>query len=180
MRGWVATSWWCHNYWWVYYIKTSALNGTARLEMISCELLKHRMTLVHGHLGTRDSVHWAWHLQGWRPHSLSVPFTALTQKNSPYFLSTCPAVKSLPCWEVSFSISWHTCAPRPSHRAGSCWACSHFPLVSGSPQLDPAHQKQSHSNVKLKEIILCVHVTQKRSSVCGQVPETSKATIRAR
>lgn len=175
MRGSVATSWWCCKYWWVYCVKTSALNGTARLEVIFCELLKHRMTLVHCHLGTQDSVHWDWHLQGWRSHNPSVPFTVLTQKNFPYFLSPCSAVKPSPCWDVSFSISWHMCAP------SSCWACSHFSvLVSGSPQLDPAHQKQSHSNVKLKEIIFCAHVTQKGSPFCGQVPETSEAIIRAR
>lgn len=166
-----------------YFNKISALNGTARIEMI-CELLKHRMTLVHGHLGTQDCVYWAWDLQGWRPHSPSVPFSALTQEKLPYFLSTCPAVKtavkSPPCWDVSFSISQHMRAPRPSHCAGFCWACFCFPFWCQSPQLDTAHQKQSHSNVRWKEIILCAHVTQKRSSVCGQVPETLVTIIRAR
>lgn len=71
------------------------------------------------------------------PHSLSVPFTALTQKSLPYFLSTCPAVKtavkSPSCWDVSFSIFWHICGPRPSHCVGSCWACSCFPLGIREP-----------------------------------------------
>lgn len=71
-----------------------------------------------------------------------------------------------------------------SQAQSSCWLplglLPFSSLVSGSPQLDTAHQKHSHSNVKWKEIFLCAHVTQKRSSVCGQVPETSVAIFRAR
>lgn len=105
------------------------------------------------------------------------------RKNLPYFLFTCPAVKTAvkppPCWDVSFSIFWHMCGPRPSHCAGSRWAWSCFPLWYQGAYSWTQHIRSSLTqNVKLKEIISCAHLTQMRSSVCDQVPETLVAIIR--